>query len=249
MSSKISSAAYEASDMVERLKDKLYSKNRFFCTSDPVLDILSAMIPSNINIIPKESILYRARIMHCFYTASFRYIQILRKNNSGAFKGYNAKESMQPAPDNMGNGRVSPNFMPCLYTARNPETAIYEVKPNIRDVVSVAEIKTLEDINVVDLSVFPLMGRAAEQRGVNEWVLSIIVHEFLSVCRNPNKDYIFTQYISDFYKNQGFEAIEFSSSLYNLGRNVTVFKPEKCEAISSVTYKIDSIKLSFSQMK
>lgn len=252
VNSKSNNAAQEAFNMIEALKDKLYNKNRFFCTSDPVLDILYTTIPTDKPKIPTGTILYRARVMPNLDPASWYYLQELRKYKHEAmkpFKGYNAEESMQPMPNKMRNGRTNPSLMACLYTARDFRTAIYEVKPKTEDIVSVAKIKTLTDINVIDLSVLSLAKDISEQDEVSQWILSFIVGEFLAVCQDSEKDYIFTQYISDFYKTQGFTAIEFSSSLDKSGKNVTIFKPENCEAISSDIYKIDTINLSFSRIE
>ncbi|MDD4590670.1 MAG: RES family NAD+ phosphorylase [Parabacteroides sp.] len=53
--------------------------------------------------------------------------------------------------------------------------------------------------------------------------------------------YIPTQYIAEYIKKLGFQAIKFNSSLDSSGRNVTIFTPEKCEAVSSNLYSIEDI--------
>lgn len=181
--------------------------------------------------------------------ANHYYLENLNKSRpQEPFKGYKAEDSMHPKAEAAKSGRVNPSLVPYLYTTRDPYTAICEVKPKRNDIVSIAKIKVLKDIKVVDLSWVGLITNIENSKTVESCVFAIFNKEFSTVCKDVDKDYIFTQYIAEFFRSENFEAIEFGSSLNSDGRNITVFYPNLCEAIESDIYKVDDICLSISQI-
>src|ERR1035441_775930 len=67
-------------------------------------------------------------------------------------------DRMTPFADRATEGRVNGKGIPCLYTATDAETAIYEVRPWTGSWVSVAAFVTHRDLKLVDCSKRRLRG-------------------------------------------------------------------------------------------
>jgi hypothetical protein len=80
-----------------------------------------------------------------------------------AQSGYRGKRSllphtaqrMKPQPDKAVEGRVNAKGDPCLYGARNPQTAIAEIRPRKGELVSVAVLKFCRTVKVVECLRYP----------------------------------------------------------------------------------------------
>ncbi|MFV0518135.1 MAG: RES family NAD+ phosphorylase [Aminipila sp.] len=229
----------EAYKILSELKEQIIYKNRFFCKNN-VLDRIREISKQTQTILPVDTTLFRARI----YTQGNDNIQQayarLLKNNiklATTFHGYNKENSLAPIPNKVTAGRANPDYISYLYTARDMYTALVEVKPRIENEVSIATLKTLKDINLTKVTSFP----CEEKKTVNFYLQLLIGFEFANVANNQSKDYIFTQFLSELYKDEGYDAIEFKSSLNKNGRNITIFDPNMCDAIASEIYKVDNI--------
>lgn len=154
---------------------------------------------------------------------------------------------MQPRKENAHGGRTNPNLFAYLYTSRSPITTIYEVKPNLEGAISIATLKVLQDIKNADISLESMI--MDDYKALEDFVALFIGLEFSRVCNNTDKDYIFTQYIAEFCKYNGFDALEFNSSLHKGGKNIAFFKPSLCEPVSSDKYEVNKIDLKFSKVQ
>ena len=94
--------------------------------------------------LPKDRILFRAqrgfswRTEHAGEEDEFEV--------EGAFES----QRMIPKAEFVGEGRVNPSKIPCLYLATNRNTAMAEVRPWIGSRLSVTEFKIMRDCTVVD---------------------------------------------------------------------------------------------------
>ncbi|MGA6950656.1 MAG: RES family NAD+ phosphorylase, partial [Candidatus Sulfotelmatobacter sp.] len=57
---------------------------------------------------------------------------------------------MKPQPDKATEGRVNPKGIPCLYGARDVDTAIAEIRPWNGEMVSIAVFKVLKGLKLVE---------------------------------------------------------------------------------------------------
>lgn len=57
---------------------------------------------------------------------------------------------MKPLPDKAVEGRVNPKGTPCLYGARDRETAIAEIRPWVGEIVSLALLRLRRDLRLVE---------------------------------------------------------------------------------------------------
>ena len=93
--------------------------------------------------LPKDQILFRAQ-------RGFTW----RRENAGEEDEFEVEtafgpERMAPKVEFVGDGRVNPNKIPCLYLATNRNTAMAEVRPWMGSRISLATFKMMRDCVVV----------------------------------------------------------------------------------------------------
>ena len=158
------------------------------------------------------------------------------------FKGWNKKESGAPPADLVGNGRANPDHIRYLYLSEDPVTPVYEVRPVIGDVVSVAKFKLHKDVRLYDLTLDNLVEESGETS-----ILSRLYNTIGVMFSRPNNGdtskYLPTQYIAEEIKNMGFDGLRYRSSLNKGGYNVVLFNPSDCEAVSSELIEVKGIEL------
>lgn len=99
--------------------------------------------------IPKGIAFYRARVLEeCDYKSIDKGIGYLKQR----LYGFNWKESKEPPVEKAAAGRTSRKGEVVLYLASEEITACLEVKPQIRQMVSVAKFISVEDVQVIDFS-------------------------------------------------------------------------------------------------
>ena len=219
-------------------KKEILYKNRYFIDHD-ILQYVKTFAERNKAEITNGTILYRARLyIPKKGNPNQQLIDAIQKQSG--FWGYGKEDSFVPLDNDLiSDGRVNPAFISYLYTAENAYTALAEVRPYLESKVSVAEILTKETLNIADFC------NIEGYDGLELCIIYLIMNEFSQPSNLNKKDYIATQYIAEYIKNLGFDGIRFSSSLYQLGRNVTIFNPEKCEPISSKLYEVKDICFHF----
>ncbi|KRE45819.1 RES family NAD+ phosphorylase [Paenibacillus sp. Soil522] len=253
-------ALHDASELWGSFKDEVLYKNRFIISHE-VLDYITNLSENHKTIIESERVLYRARLFDGDVSA-VRHLNDLAKNdenNSGnssftlehafflqhynlkrdpGFWGYNKQESFIPLKnDFINDGRANPAFIKYLYTAEDAYTAMVEVRPYLKSVVSIAEIRVNSPITVADFSYESLK----DLQSVGEILMYLIMNDFSKPANSDKKSYIPTQYVAEFIKTLGLDGIRFNSSLHGQGRNITIFDYKDCEPVSSSLYEIDDI--------
>ena len=192
--------------------------------------------------IKEEQILYRSRI----YTESDGDDR-WENNTDEMFKGYNEKNS--GAPETPGENRCSPKFIKCLYASNNVETSICEVSPSQGDYVSVADIKILQTLNIVNFNITITAAYEAYDRRakwVNDFIFSISNLFSASIREDKKEEYLLCQYISEYIRLLGFDGIRYKSAKSNCcGENYSIFSLDKCKPISSKLYKVTNVEYDF----
>ncbi|MCT6815327.1 MAG: RES family NAD+ phosphorylase [Lysinibacillus fusiformis] len=242
----------EAFDLWESFKKKILYENRFIL-KDEVLNYLEQMAKDNQKILSEGTIIYRARLFN-EDTSFINYLDasgqrsesdknmyfehLIDTKKKTGFWGYNSDESFVPPENsNITDGRANPSFIKYLYTAEDPYTAMVEIRPYLNSKISIAGIKVIEEIKVVDFSYDSLRNLET----IGEILMYLIMEDFSKPSDSNKSDYIPTQYVAEFIKNLGFDGIRFTSSLHKKGRNITIFKYKKCKVIGSKLYEINDI--------
>lgn len=241
----------------EDFKSEVTYKNRFFIEHD-VMKYLEQFAKTNSLIIPAKTILYRARQFEDDLATRLYYNDLIAQNGDNSeilltatyqndksmfrrepgFWGYSKDKSFIP-PDNnyVSDGRANPAFIKYLYTAEDAYTAMVEVRPYLGSVISIAEIRVLTPLSIVNFTYESLM----QLQGFEECLMYLIINDFSKPSNSDKRSYLPTQYISEFIKSINMDGIRFKSSLYERGRNVTIFNYENCEPVCSYLYKLDDI--------
>ena len=159
------------------------------------------------------------------------------------FKGYNKKNSSAPSNDKITEGRGNPAFIRYLYLSEDSITPIYEVRPQIGDQVSVAQFKCNKDLVIYDLTGTTEM----KDNPVNPENYSLFntIAKMFSEPGSGQKDYLPTQFIVEEIKRLGFDGVRYNSSLYAQGKNIVLFNPDDCDAVSSDLVEITGIHIDF----
>lgn len=205
--------------------NNLKSRRFFISKDEPFLrDHIQSIINQNVVEIKEGQILYRARI-----------------NEDG--RDFQDNELDAPPVDKVGNGRLNQRGISYLYVADSPSTAIAEVRPWLSAVVTVAEVKLLESIRVIDFVPKEKDGPKSYKR---------IVGDLFSRPVSPysaDLEYLPTQCIAEFIKIQGYDGIKYTSSLYPGGINYCLFNPKIVSVKISHKEKIDRIEYQSSKLE
>jgi len=178
---------------------------------------------------PVDSEFYRARITH----------------NSD---GFTEKEMSAPPKGNRSAGRINPEGIGTLYLSSDDTTVINEVRANTFDYVSIGKFKSLKDIMVVDLSGISLTSPflyqgELEAYAANRTVFQDIALEIARPMRRSDSpiEYLPTQYIAEFIKSQGYDGVEYASTLKEGGYNIAIFNEALFECVSVNTVEVTKI--------
>lgn len=172
--------------------------------------------------IPKDTFFYRARILD---TEDDKRIDKGIGYSKKRLYGYNWQESKEPPASKAKAGRMSRAGEVALYLASDEITACSEIKPLIRQLVSVAQFKSTEDMKAIDFSKL----KYSEPLDINDEKYDADARQFLqkvlalftAPIDNPN-DYCVTQKIADYFREKGYPGFIYRSFFTN-GNNYTFF--------------------------
>ena len=168
------------------------------------------------------------------------YQEFLERKKEG-FEGFNAKESGAPPCHMVDVGRCNPEHVSFLYAANDKHTAVAEVRPFIRDSVSVATLKVKKKLKLVDFYY------EFDEQGViiiKDSFMHKLRSEFSFVNKGNKEEYLITQYLTLLAQNVGFDGIRFRSSLVQEGTNYVIFDNSNCIPITSKVFIIPKITYS-----
>ncbi len=175
------------------------------------------------------------------------------------FRSRKSTENQKFPPSKMGmppaekarNGRANPVGIPYLYIASNLETAISEIRPSLKDKVTVGRFKLLEPFSIIDLrNVSPF--RFVDDEDDFEKLFSMIGYlnklgTDLSKPVNPKAaelEYLPTQFLCEFIKSKGLDGVAYNSSLTK-GYNLAIFREGKLKCTRTELYEIEKTTLLY----
>lgn len=169
--------------------------------------------------------LYRARVIN---NAELSLKNGFSVDENGITKGFDESNSRE-APLGFGAaGRNNIAGVSYLYMANDPKTACAEVKPIVRQLLSLAEFKVLKPIHVVDFASDKSFDR---DESINDNVslgrlFTNIMMKYSMPISNPI-EYKATQIITDHIRKTGIDGIAYRSYLNNNGVNYTFFNSSR----------------------
>ena len=165
------------------------------------------------------------------------YQKFVERQATG-FEGFDAKGSGVAPYDKATAGRCNPQNVSYLYVANDPHTAVAEVRPFIRDSVSVATLKPKRDLKLID---FYYQYDTDGTIMITDSFWHKIRCEFSAINKGNADDYLVTQFIAAFAQNAGYDGLRFRSSLVYEGTNYVVFNGDSCTPVSSKMYIIPGV--------
>ncbi len=172
--------------------------------------------------IPKDTIFYRARILD---EKDDKRVDKGIGYSKERLYGYNWQESKEPPAPKAKAGRMSREKEVALYLASDEITACSEIKPSIRQLVSVAQFKSTKNVQVIDFSKLkytePLDINDEKYNADVRYFLQKVLALFTTPVDNLN-DYCITQKIADHFREKGYMGFIYRS-FYTNGNNYTFF--------------------------
>lgn len=200
-----------------------------------VLELLDDLSTNPERRIPVGTHLYRCRIMP----------DISKAGKENGFYGYGKNDSFVPPPNVTRDLRANYRYIPYLYCANHPYTALVEVRPRLGANVSVATITTNAELTLLDFTLKDIPKRMTDTKLRLFADLSMLYSKPVT-SEDDILDYIPTQFVAEYAKRLGYDGIAFRSSLtpeledqdvhvyQDLDRyNIVVFNYQKCEATAS----------------
>ena len=167
-------------------------------------------------------------------------------NKEDGLKGFNAENSYIAPPEFTKDMRANYRYIPYLYCASHPYTALAEVRPKVGSLISIATIQAKERINLLDFTLNSIPDRMIESKKNLFSDLSYLFSKPIT-DEDDTIDYIPTQFIAEYAKNLGYDGISYRSSLspridtsdsaideiQNSRYNIVIFNYQKCYPIKS----------------
>lgn len=170
--------------------------------------------------------------------------QRIKHRIESGFQGFDASGSSAPPSGSAGSGRCNPEGVSYLYAALEEHTAVAEIRPFIKDAISVAMLKPVRDLRLVNFDFEP----SAVVNG-RDFLFDDIRRDFCMINKTQNGDYFITQFIASLIEHLGYDGLCFRSSLVKDGTNYVIFDPENCPAISSKLVYLSEVKYVYGQCK
>jgi hypothetical protein len=202
--------------------------------------------------IEKSSILYRAQRGYGWRTENQG-----QEDEEFEIPDAYGPERMKPKAEFVGDGRVNPRGIPCLYLASTMETAMAEVRPWVGSYVSLAQFKVMRDVMVVDCTkdkrMFPnwLLNpnqpeTPPEKREQIAW--GDIAHALSRPVTpdEPVTEYVPTQILAEAFRANGYDGLVYKS-LLGEGLNVALFDCNAAELINCGLYETKAVSFRFDQ--
>ena len=177
------------------------------------------------------------------FVNSERTKDIKQRIESG-FQGFDSSGSSAPPKGTAGPGRCNPEGVSYLYAALEEHTAIAEIRPFIRDSISVAVLKPTRDLRLVNFDFEP----TAVVNG-RDFLFNDIQRDFSKINKTQDGDYLITQFIASMVEHLGYDGICFRSSLVRDGTNYVIFNPSDCPATSSKLIYLSEVHYVYGQCK
>lgn len=169
-------------------------------------------------------------------------------------------ERMVPLENKCSEARANPKGIRHLYLSNLKETALAEVRPFLKENISLGHFKAAKNLKVVDCSNDPKKDAIAWDG--NDFVERIVdptereeivwgdINEAFS--RPINKDdiideYVPSQIIAEVFKMNDFDGVVYKSSL-DEGYNVVLFDVNSVKLVECCLYRLDKICYNFNRI-
>ncbi len=212
---------------------------------------LDAVVSSSISRrqqIAEGTVLWRAQLGHATRSEQ------VSEDESEDFPCAFPRERMKPLVDRAAEGRANPKGIPFLYTSVDGDTAVAEVRPWVGAYVSVAELRVLRPLSVVncvtgDRGLWAYSDDEpdeAERERANwrdidrAFSRPVTPHEQVA-------NYVPTQVLAELFRNESLDGIVYRSALGS-GHNVAIFDLTAADVVSCGLFLVRSVSFDVRQI-
>lgn len=158
------------------------------------------------------------------------------------YKGFDAKNSGIPPAELVEAGRANPDHIGYLYLSEDENTPIYEVRPTIGQMISIASFRVQKNLRIYDFTKnIPIKtDNCSEDLSL---LFPFLSKKFSKPYNGKKEEYLPTQYLTETIKNMGFDGIRFKSALNSNGINIVLFSEEYCKPFSSDLVEVKGMSL------
>jgi hypothetical protein len=208
--------------------------NRFF-SSNFNADVFSSFLTMVQKTYEEGTSFYRARI-------------------SPNSNGFEKEEMFAPPIGKRTAGRVNPDGIGVLYLSTDDKTVLNETRVTAYDYVTIGTFKNKKPIKVANISeisrVSPfLYNDEFERFALNRKVFQEMAYEIAKPIRRNDSplEYLPTQYIAEFVKSEGYDGVEYESTLRKGGINLALFDESLVECVNVKTIEITSVEYNIQE--
>ena len=144
-------------------------------------------------------------------------------SESNQISGYDSYDSKEPPITISGAARNNIQGSSYLYLAEDEYTACAEIRPHNFDIISLAKFRIKNDLKMFDLTVDSNFNQYDDPKSMilaTKLISGIMSAFYLPVAND--KEYMMSQYISDFIRKYGYDCICYLSSM-TFNKNYTIF--------------------------
>jgi hypothetical protein len=163
------------------------------------------------------------------------------------------KDRMIPTPNHAkSGGRANPAGFAYLYLATNPETALAEMRPSLRQSITLGLFRVRKKLRIVLCKAGPddwgdgIFGKNPSPKVRDGCVWNDIARAFSRPVNKNDKDasYVPTQIIAEAFKAEGFDGLAYDSGLAR-GTNVVLFDVHTAKLIRRYLYTLKKVRYEF----
>lgn len=215
----------------ELFADEIKTKNRFFLSESIDLDLLEDLFNIHTKGYKEGKRFFRGRI--------------------SKEEGYKPEKMGKPPASYSKSGRANPIGIPYLYVSTSPKTVLHESRATHTDFITIAEFKLLDGLKVLRLRKVDDLSPFMAEDGLENYLkyrryLKRLEQELSKPLRRHDDeqlDYLPTQYLCEYVKSLGFDAIEYGSSIFDGGVNLAIFDDSKLEIVDVKIFEVTSVEL------
>jgi RES domain-containing protein len=159
---------------------------------------------------------------------------------------------MKPRRRRTPEGRANPRGIPYLYLATHEATAVVEVRPWVGTLVSVAQLRTVRTLRVINFTtdehraVLYVTEPDADERKRAVWQDIDGAFSRPVSASDDVASYAPTQIMAEFFKQNGFDGVVYGSSL-GPGHNIAMFDLGAADVVNCALVEIAGLKLEYSE--
>lgn len=214
----------------EQFTEEIKFNNRYFLGEKIDVKLLEDLLKLYVTPYRKNISLYRARI--------------------SSSEGFGCEEMGKPPKEKANAGRANPVGIPYLYVCTDFETVKYECRAHHFDFITVAEFEVKENLKVIrlrkieEVSPFIYEDRIEDYLKYRKYLKRLEIELSTPLRRYDHElEYLPTQYLCEYVKYLGYDAIEYGSSLYDGGINLAIFNDGKLEIKKIEVHEVVSVDL------